>query len=127
MRFLSRKRGAVVALGAAVLIVLQSLLGAVATAEASAARDLFGNVLCLTDPDTSAPVPLHDGHAKMPPDCCMAGCSLLSAVLAAPEGQHLAWLQWPVSGKTLPRREDAGALPARLHEPGKPRAPPLTV
>ena len=66
MRLLSRKRGPVVALGAALLIVLQSLFGAVATAEASAERDLFGNALCLTDPDTSAPAPLHDGHVLAP-------------------------------------------------------------
>ena len=123
MQFWSRKRGPVVALGAALLLVLQTLAGAAAFGAGPDRVDLFGNPVCVTKADGSGP--LHDGHGKMSPGCCAAGCSMFTAMLAAPDGQH--WQQWPPSAEMLRRRDDPGISRERQHQPGNPRAPPVTA
>jgi hypothetical protein len=123
VRFSSRRRGAVVALGAALFLVLQTLAGAVALGAGPDRLDLFGNALCVTNADASGP--LHDSHAKMPANCCLAGCSMFAAMLAAPDGQR--GLQQPLSGEAPPGHDGAGISGERQHHPGSPRAPPLTA
>jgi hypothetical protein len=124
VRFLRRKRRPVVALGAALVLVLQMLSGAAALGTGAARVDVFGNALCAVA-DLSAPAPLHVGHAKTPAGCCTQGCSMFAAVLAAPDTEH--WLQWTPSGETLPGHANGRPTSARHYEPGNPRAPPLTA
>jgi hypothetical protein len=121
VRVVSRKRRPVVALGAALVLVLQMLAGAAFGAD-PVRVDVFGNALCATV-DLPTPSPLHDGHTKTPVGCCTAGCSMFAAVLAAPDDGHL--LQWTPSGETVPGRGYARPTSARHYEPGNPRAPPL--
>jgi hypothetical protein len=125
VRFFSSRKGLVVALGAALVLVLQTLAGAVAFGAGPERVDLFGNALCITDASSPAPGPLHDGHAKMLADCCTAGCPMFAAMLAGPGAP--TFQQRLLSGKTLAAGDDAGAASARRHEPGNPRAPPLTA
>jgi hypothetical protein len=111
---------------AALLLVLQSLAGAVAQAQAPGQVDLFGNALCATGPDPS-PSPDHGGHGKSLPDCCVAGCSMFAAFCPEPNADAASWLQWPVDARPLPKRDEASAPSLDRHAPGRPRAPPLTA
>ncbi|MBS7701510.1 MULTISPECIES: DUF2946 family protein [unclassified Chelatococcus] len=129
MSALRQQRGcAWVALVAAYMLILQSVLGAFAIgASASPERnDVFGTILCAPSGDQSgasddAPVRRHL------PDCCLYGCSMFAPVLlslpAAAETpfEHPVVLSHPLPdfGVRAPLRRDGS--------PGRPRAPPLLV
>lgn len=116
-----------VALAAAYMLVLQSIVGALALGIGPDASqvDAFGNPLCITSTDATDGGMGGADHSKLP-NCCTFGCSLFSSALATP----------PESGTSVVRRADQSdglargydllpAVSARDHEPGSPRAPPL--
>jgi hypothetical protein len=116
-----------VAFVAAYLLVLQSMLGAFASAiEQNAPQlDAFGNVICTHD--GAAQLPDGDRHPPHPPECCTIGCSMLSHAYVPP----------PAAGTlpgSLPFQDVAFLLPAfrhldfaRARSPSNPRAPPQTA
>jgi hypothetical protein len=108
--------GSLTALVAAFVLVLQSSLTAWAstTTPADPMLDSWGNVLCITGMDQEDGNPANDSSGM--PDCCTPGCGVSSAALAAPSSADIA--------------QAAPAAPADLlpdHDPGSPRAPPLTI
>lgn len=124
---IGRGRGSIaVALVAAWLLVLQSMVGAFALgASAAAPLDGFGNVICTHD--GAAGFPGGDRRPAHPPACCVLGCSLASPALAAP----------PDAGPLLVRIDPETAQIAfppsdhrprtRGHSPSSPRAPPFAA
>lgn len=112
-----------VALVAALMLVLQTVAGALALGQGTPPLDIFGNPLCITS-SSGHTAPAKSDHAGMT-ECCTLGCNMFSTALASPpEGAALAVdlqshaaVQLPVS------RRDLSAPPK--HDPGNPRAPPL--
>jgi len=109
---------------AALLLLLQSALGAFAFGEPSQ-LDAFGNVICTHE--GAVKLPGADPHQQHMPACCSLGCSMVSPAHQPP----------PDSG-ALARTSAFEALafppPAFRHldftrdrSPANPRAPPATV
>lgn len=122
-----RGQGSWVALAAAYILVIQSILGAFALGATAAPLplDAFGTIICLSH--ETAALPGDDGSSgphKMP-DCCTIGCSLFQAAFT-PAIAH----EGPLFGLN---RESATVFRAppplvpRASEgsPGNPRAPPF--
>ncbi|WP_343805658.1 hypothetical protein [Paenochrobactrum glaciei] len=120
-------RGKGIALVAALLLVLQSLTGALASgyAASSPMLDAFGNPLCIT-----ASVTLDNSSdqtdQRMMPDCCTIGCNMFAPVLTDhPDGHCL--------GNPLLPHNSGFKLSADLilhsslieASPGSPRSPPF--
>lgn len=109
---------------AALMLLLQSALGAFAFGEPSQ-LDAFGNVICTREGAVTPPG--GDPHQQHLPACCSAGCSMVSpAHLPPPDTGALA--------RTLAFEAIAFAPPsfrhldfARDRSPANPRAPPATV
>ena len=110
---------------AALLLLLQSTLGAFAFSGASTQLDAFGNVICTRD--GAVKLPGGDPHQQHMPACCSLGCSMVSPAHLPP----------PDSG-ALVRASifEAVAFPAlafrhldfaRDRSPANPRAPPAPV
>jgi len=113
-----------VALLAALAVVLQVAAASFASGAMAAPQllDVFGNPICLTDGHGG---PSGDHHPGMP-DCCQFGCA--SSAAAVPVSSGEAALRRPLAFL----HKDAGdgavvALSAPDHDPGNPRAPPLTA
>lgn len=120
-------RGKGIALVAALLLVFQSLTGALASgyAAGSPMLDAFGNPLCITasvTPDNSS----DQTDQRMIPDCCTIGCNMFAPVLTDhPDGHCL--------GNPLLPRSSGFKLSADLildsslieASPGSPRSPPF--
>ena len=116
-----------VALVAAYLLLLQSMLGAFAFGAGPNASqlDAFGNVICTHEGATQLP-----GGNQSPshlPACCVLGCSMFSPAFAPPPDAGLAL--GSLSFETV-----AFVFPAAIHldfarerSPSNPRAPPLTA
>lgn len=117
----------VVALVAAVLLVAQAFLTAWAAGSMPSGPrlDAFGNPLCITSThqDGGGPATDHPGL----PDCCTFGCSMVSPLLPVPAGESVDIVHLLASSEVLfPWR--AGFPPSSPeHDPGNPRAPPLTA
>lgn len=119
-----RLRGMAMALALAYVLVLQALLGGVASGAHAAGGvtvDAYGQVLCLGS-SASAPSPADPSHHA--PDCCTTGCNMsagsalpppANAALAAPSVQPLR--------TALPRTPRLALAAAR--SPRHTRAPPL--
>lgn len=120
-----------VALAAALLLVVQSLISAVAIgASAAAPLDLYGNPLCIAGVagggEGGSGVGGGHGHAKLP-DCCTLGCPMVSGASGGPL-PVAPWLAAPLAAPLGTAGSDyATGLSTRRHEPGNPRAPPLTA
>lgn len=136
MQILVRRRGTsrtFVALAAAIVLVLQSFATAWAAGSTPSGTmlDAFGNPLCLTSADEptvdlggSSPA----GDPSKMPNCCTLGCSMVSPLLAAPADDAGAWL--PVRLDTAEADLVTFAVIVVTfpdHDPGNPRAPPLTA
>jgi hypothetical protein len=126
LEFRKHDRRFAVALVAAAVLVLQSVFSAWASAAPQAPMlDAFGNPLCITSADGHAPGPA-GGHSK-PSDCCMLGCAGIAHALAASADATAGLVHQPVP------RDVAYAAPRQIslepadHNPGSPRAPPLTI
>ena len=112
------------ALVAALLLLLQSSLGAFAFSEPSQ-LDAFGNVICTRE--GAVKLPGSDPHQQHMPPCCSLGCSMASAAqLPPPQATTLAAA---TAFETV-----AFAVPAFQHldfardrSPANPRAPPAIV
>lgn len=127
MRKAQDNRRSAVAFWAAVILVVQASLSAWAGAAMAGQpmQDSFGNPLCINNVVSDSDTPIGD-HGKLP-SCCMLGCAYASPVLLQAGGDWLSALD--------PRAADAFApvawtspLVADLdHDPGNPRAPPLTL
>lgn len=124
MHQVAHRRGSAVALLAACLLVLQSLLSGWAAAQAAPMLDAFGNPLCLTSAG-------HDGGTAPPgdhsslPQCCALGCGAASPLLAAGPTDETGLLR-PLSSAAV-RFEHVRTFHDHGpdHDPASPRAPPL--
>jgi hypothetical protein len=113
------------ALFAAWLLVLQALVTAWTTgAAAEPVVDVFGNPLCITS-DGHDGAPAGD-HSKLP-DCHTFGCSIGSSVFAAPSAAAVAYWCPQVRKRIEVGFHQAPCRRVHHHNPGSPRAPPLTV
>ena len=110
-----------VALVAAWLLVLQSMVGAPALSASSAQLDSFGNVLCTTHGIKTVP----GGDTGHTPDCCFLGCAAFGTALATPPeaGALLASLSFEAEKLVLASDQFLDRLRGRT--PANPRAPPL--
>ncbi|BCH33280.1 hypothetical protein MesoLjLc_52100 [Mesorhizobium sp. L-8-10] len=87
--------------------------------------DAFGNPLCITSIDHDDGDSTGD-HSKLP-NCCTFGCSFASFTVAAPSGDGFALLR-PLSHPDVFHNTRPGVrAEAPDHDPGSPRAPPLTI
>lgn len=114
------------ALVAACLLVLQTVVGAYALGgiPASPQLDAFGNPLC-TSADHSDTGD-QGGGARHPTDCCMLGCWASSQLFAA--ASDVSWiLPIPASPSARPFRTPEAPVRAGDHYPGYPRAPPALI
>ena len=116
------------AIFAALMLAVQLLAGGFAVGAAAAGSpmlDAFGNPLCITGMNQDGDNPATD-HSEML-DCCTFGCGVSSAALAAPSGAGIALLPPPVRVDALWGARKAVDIQIADHDPGSPRAPPLTV
>jgi hypothetical protein len=119
------KKSSWVALAAACLLVLQSVVGAIALGAGPGQLDTFGNPLCVTAADQAggshAP-----GQSKLP-NCCKFGFSTFSASLARPAEHGILLDRSAIASERLSGKYRIAPAPARDHDPGNPRAPPPTA
>jgi hypothetical protein len=118
-----------VALVASYVLVLQVLVGAFALGAAAAAPmlDVFGNPICITSTASVETDTDRSTHSAIP-DCCSVACSMFAPVTADARAPH--WLSNPRVPATLHRTAPSYAVAPDEpfdHQPGNPRAPPLTV
>jgi hypothetical protein len=119
------KRNSWVALAAACLLVLQSVVGALALGAGPSRLDTFGNPLCIAGADQAGGA--HGTDQSKLPNCCTFGCSTFSVSLARP-AEHGPLLDRAAIASERPSGEYRIA-PTRAHDhdPGNPRAPPPTA
>ena len=120
-------RFGLVAVAAAILIALQTLLGTFAMAANAATPmvDAFGNMLCINsaEGDDSGSAPNKD--RPLLPECCTLACGLVHAFIPADTSAAVLFnplaepLQQPVIRFAEPFRTALDSLP------GNPRAPPF--
>lgn len=120
------RSGTFVALVAALVILLQGLTTAWADGRMAGAPllDIFGNPICLTDSVDQSPT--GDDHAKVP-NCCTFGCPVAASALTAPPAQADVAAPHADSHAEAPQRLRTVVLVPPDHDPGNPRAPPLTA
>lgn len=121
------KRRSTVAFIAALVLVLQSFLSAwtASAFPATPMLDAFGSPLCITSGDHHGTAPAND-HSKMP-NCCALGCSMASPLLAAAPGNGVGLLR-PLSSNDIQlHHTETFLIEGQDHDPGSPRAPPLTT
>ena len=127
MHQVRHRRGSAVAFVAACVLVLQSFLSAWAASAmpATPTLDIFGNPLCITSVDHDASGQPGDQSAVQ--NCCAFGCASASPLPEPPGGE--AGLLRPLlahSGLRFHAGDEVrGDSPD--HDPGSPRAPPLTA
>lgn len=117
-----------VALVAAYMFVVQSLIGAFALGASAAPTqlDAFGNPLCITSSETADKEPDRGSHSSLP-DCCTVACNMFAPVTPDERVAHsLVNRRLPVSQPL--QRPFRSINHARLdaQSPGSPRSPPLT-
>ena len=127
MYLFQHRQGSLTALVAALVLVLQSslTLWAFAAVPADPMLDRWGNPLCITGMNQDGDNPATDHSGML--DCCTFGCGVSSASLAAPSGAGIALLPPPVRVDALWGARKAVDIQIADHDPGSPRAPPLTV
>ncbi|MBX3596898.1 MAG: hypothetical protein KF874_04920 [Rhizobiaceae bacterium] len=110
---------------AAVLLVVQALLGALvigASASAGPTLDAFGNPLCIGD---SASGQNHQSKHPNKLDCCTTSCNLFAFAAFGSDSKHALSNPRVARGEALRPPlyiHDGSHLP--LHGAGAPRAPP---
>lgn len=125
MRQVRHRHGAAVAFIAALVLVLQSFLSAWAAGAYAATPmlDAFGNPLCIIGVDHDAPA----GDRSRMPDCCVFGCNMASPLPAAASGDGIGLLR-PLSSDDIRfDRIEGFQIQSPDHDPGSPRAPPVTA
>lgn len=116
------RRGMAVALFAAYVLVLQSLLGAFALGTGTAAQtDAFGNVICTHAGATEQP---GGGPPNHQPSCCTLGCAFSASGLGTPPdaapAPKIAFVEIAATAPAVPDRP----LFSRHRSQANPRAPP---
>lgn len=112
-----------VALVAALMLVLQSMAGALALGQDRIQLDAFGNPLCITSGDHSTPADDSD-HPQFP-NCCTFGClSFASPLATPPDNVSLVVHDLFETAAARPTSRPAPST-APDHDPGNPRAPPF--
>jgi hypothetical protein len=114
-----------VALVAALMLVLQTVAGAVALGQGTPPLDIFGNPLCITSASGHT-APAKSEHPALTA-CCTLGCNMVSPLAVMPPDGAGLLLGRLIETKTvfLALRPDAATAPE--HDPGNPRAPPPLV
>lgn len=115
---------AVTAILAAYLLVLQALLGGLASgthAGSAVAMDAFGQVLCRGAAD-GAGSPADPAHHT--PDCCTTGCNV-SVGTGTPPAAHAFDHPYPVAVAALAPPQLASVADGAPRHPHNARAPPL--
>ena len=127
MRLARHHRGSTVALVAAFVLLLQSFVTAWAAGAMPPAPllDAFGNALCITSTDHHGEAPAGD-HSR-PFNCCTFFCNTASPVLAMPSGAGVTHLRPLVRSNVPFTARKTIRVRAPDHDPGSPRAPPLTA
>ncbi|MEO3385011.1 hypothetical protein [Mesorhizobium sp. CAU 1741] len=116
------------ALVAAYMLVLQAMLGAFAMGAASASPmlDVFGNPLCITSQDTAAQSDGDRDHGALP-DCCGSACSMFAPLTVEDRTPHSLPNPLPFALHVEFSSDATVVLSAPDHDPGNPRAPPVTL
>ncbi|WP_395449267.1 hypothetical protein ACHMW7_05140 [Aminobacter sp. UC22_36] len=112
-----------VALAAALMLVLQTVAGALALGQGTPPLDIFGNPLCITSASGHT-APARSDHPSLP-QCCTLGCNMVSVTTGSPpEGAGLPVVR-PLEATIVfaSPRLDPSITPE--HDPGNPRAPPV--
>ena len=127
LRIALHDKRSLTAILAAVVFVVQMMLSswAMAASVGQPMVDAFGNPLCVTDAGGNPSNPPKD-HNKLPA-CCTIGCSAFSAGLVAfpADPARVSLAPSPEPAFTLPRASDP--VVHLDHDPGSPRAPPVTL
>lgn len=126
LRRTSRSTG--IALVAASMLMLQAVLGAVAlgTAHTAPLVDIFGNPLCITS--ATGPTDPHDERsAAALPDCCTSACSMFAPLMNDSRVAHSLPNPLAVPAPLDFAFDPIALRPSPDHDPGSPRAPPLTA
>jgi len=110
------------------VLVLHAFLGAWATGAMAAmpTHDAFGNPLCITSVEGHGTAPAND-QSRLP-DCCTFGCNTASSLHDTARGSDVIGLLRPLSSDDI-RFELVQSFPVQRpdHDPGSPRAPPVTA
>lgn len=110
------------------MLVLQSLLTGFAVGAMAAPRalDAFGGIICTSHGDTK---PSGDGSSNRhdPPDCCMAGCAMLSGAPAPRSADDLLFVGKPRESVVVFREYASPAFRLQEGRSGNPRAPPAVL
>jgi hypothetical protein len=116
-----------VALVAAFMLLLQTFATAWSAGAMPAAPllDAFGNPLCISGADHDSKAPAGD-HSRQA-DCHTFSCNTALPLLAMPSDQGTALLRPLVGSRARPDAHKAIHVRAPDHDPGSPRAPPLTA
>lgn len=116
-----------IAFVAGVLFALQTLTvtWAAGTMPAGPQLDAFGNPLCITSADHDRTAPA--GDRSRLPECCMFGCTAAWNAMAGPAGGDIVFWRPLLGPDVIFRIHGDVCIEASDHEPGNPRAPPLTA
>jgi len=117
-----------IALAAAFLLVLQSMTASLAMGmmAGSTEFDAFGNPLCITGVSYGDGTS-QDGGQHHIPECCTMGCPMLSGAQASPPDQNPIVLRDAPVAVLIDARYGTPPRVAPDHDPGSPRAPPLSA
>ncbi|MBX3568715.1 MAG: hypothetical protein KF914_11705 [Rhizobiaceae bacterium] len=121
----SLKGNPLVAFVAALVLLMQAFTSAWAAGAMPIPPmlDSFGNPLCITGTDLGG---TPSDHSKLP-NCCTFGCGSVSPVLQAPDFDGAAIARPLVVSHVLHAIGEAIVAHSPDHDPGSPRAPPLTA
>lgn len=114
------------ACAAAWLLVVQSALGAFASAaeQSPLQLDVFGNVICTHD--GAGEIPAGDSGQHHLPACCVLGCAAVGASFVPPPGVGLT-TPFAVLAVVFYAKPHADGAIRRQRSPINPRAPPQTA
>jgi hypothetical protein len=123
----AHRRDRTVAFAVVVILLLQGFFTAwtnAAMASGSMPVDAWGNPLCITSTDDgSSP----DGDSVKIPNCCTMGCGMSTTMLPQPSLADHA-IRHDLTGTEIRFfRTNPPLGTSRDHDPGSPRAPPLTA
>lgn len=128
MDLAAHRRDRTVAFAAAFVLLLQAFFTAWATGAAASGAmpvDAWGNPLCITAADDAAPG--GESGAVEIANCCAMGCGVSATALPGPAGAMLAAADVRFGTGTRFVASDRSLDHGRDHDPGAPRAPPVTA
>jgi len=114
-----------IAFAAALMLLLQSALGAFAAGPDAAQLDAFGNVICTHE--GAAQLPGGDPHQQHMPACCVLVCSVVSAAHAPPPDAGAPTRSLALEAVVFAPSAFTHIDFARDRSPSNPRAPPAAA